>query len=561
MENIGNYRIKSLIGMGGLGVVFEASHLALDRTVAIKIINSDILREKAAIDSFHREARIQAQLNHPNIVEVYDLFEDCGKSCIVMEYVKGEDIGKIISRQGVTEPSIAVAIIMQVLEGLKYAHSHGVIHKDIKPSNILLTPLLAKITDFGTAQILNHTFKSSNGIALGTPKYMSPEQTLGEQTDLRSDIYSVGITLYEMLTGDIPFHIESHEDYEIRKAHIRYNPRPPSELIPNISKELEEIVLKAISKNPEDRFQTTDEFIDVLENLYIKNENQEINFYSSKNQDNKSLELQLTTDSNVYGLHEIKFDETGNLSANPYANVLLTVYNERRTGFLVIDSEDKLKIYFREGLIEFAECTVNRLMLGKILLNRSKISLDDQQMALGFSYETGLKIGEALIKLGKITSYELSETLKMQLKERLMWGFNFKKGCYSFKSCTNNNVDLDYKINPIHLIYEEVKRFIEPNDRTYENLFYKDTTLIPHYSIKEIADDLLVLTQKEKIVVELIKNKVSFKNKLTFINEEITPQKLMSESILSEKETFRLIYFLSLIGLLEVRGPERLKQN
>ena len=223
-KTIGNYRITEEIGSGGMGRVYKAIHLALDRVVAIKMIHPHLVGDPGVVNRFYREAKIQARLNHPNIVTVYDFLEIESGYFIVMEYVHGESLGKVISKQGAFETHIAIPIFRQILDGIRYAHLKGVIHMDIKPNNFILTPRFVKTTDFGIAQIICDTGLNAGKAAVGTPKYMSPEQILGEKTDHRTDIYSLGVTLYEMLTGRLPFNSDSGSDLEIRRGHIELPP-------------------------------------------------------------------------------------------------------------------------------------------------------------------------------------------------------------------------------------------------------------------------------------------------------------------------------------------------
>ena len=182
-KTITNYRITEEIGNGSTGRVYKASHLTLDRVFAIKMIHPGLLGNLEVIARFYKEAKTLVQLDHPNIVTVYDFLEVSGGYFIIMECVRGESLGKILSRQGAFEAHVAVLIFRQILDGVCCAHSKGVIHRDIKPSNLILATGFVKITDFGIRQIICGTDLAMTGGVLGAPKYMSPEQILGKKMD------------------------------------------------------------------------------------------------------------------------------------------------------------------------------------------------------------------------------------------------------------------------------------------------------------------------------------------------------------------------------------------
>ena len=177
-KQIGNYKIAEIIGQGGMGKVYKGLHVSLERTVALKMIHPKFLSNSEIVERFYKEAKIQARLNHPNIVAIYDIIEHDHNHYIVMEYIKGEVISKIIEHQGPFDQETALTIFKQILEGINYAHSKNVIHKDIKTSNFLITPTEVKIMDFGIAEIIGKSEIDTTAGVLGTPKYMSPELIL-----------------------------------------------------------------------------------------------------------------------------------------------------------------------------------------------------------------------------------------------------------------------------------------------------------------------------------------------------------------------------------------------
>ncbi len=241
---------------------------------------------------------------------------------------------------------------------MNYAHSKNVIHKDIKTSNFLLTPTTVKITDFGIAQILGESSgHTTGGSVIGTPKYMSPEQILGKEVDKRSDIYSLGITLYEFLTGTVPFTSNNSSDFEIRKSQVESAPRPPSELNNKIPKELEKIILKSINKDPDDRFQSIDEFIKAIEEYNEKKPT----VISSKNEFKEAENKNKSENNQTY-------EFTGTLKDTSFAEILSFLYYKKSSGSLLINSIKNITIYFDSGFITFIEHDEPSLQLGEILV-------------------------------------------------------------------------------------------------------------------------------------------------------------------------------------------------
>jgi serine/threonine protein kinase/formylglycine-generating enzyme required for sulfatase activity len=282
-RTIGNYEVISQFGEGGMGELYLGRHTKLAREVVIKTIRTedftprqiDHLRER-----LEREARIQSQLDHPNIVRVYDFIAVGEMTCIVMEHVPGRDLRKLILREsGPIEPVRALRLFKQVLAAIDYAHHfvyrdqsgenhQGIIHRDLKPANILVTPEdKVKVTDFGIVKLRGVRGGTQIGFNPGTPEYMSPEQARGREIDQRSDIYSMGIVLYEMLTGRVPFDDQGSKtsDYEIRRGHIELPVPRLTSIDPTIPSELERIVLKSLEKSPDDRFQSAHQFLEAIE--------------------------------------------------------------------------------------------------------------------------------------------------------------------------------------------------------------------------------------------------------------------------------------------------------
>ncbi len=261
---VGNYRIVEKIGEGGMGVVYKAVEVSLDRTVAVKVLSPDLAGDQALIERFRSEAKAQANLNHPNIATLYTFLTTSETSMMVMEYLEGETFDQLLQRRGLLPQEQAVPIFKQALLGIGYAHRHGIVHRDIKPSNIMLTTSgMVKVMDFGIAKVLGGQRMTQTGTRMGTVNYMSPEQIRNRPVDIRSDIYALGVTLFEMLTAHLPF--ESDSDFEVMSQHVNMPPPRPSQYYPYIPAGIEQAVLKALEKDPNARFQTVEEFGAALE--------------------------------------------------------------------------------------------------------------------------------------------------------------------------------------------------------------------------------------------------------------------------------------------------------
>jgi serine/threonine-protein kinase len=268
----GRYRIVRKLGSGGMANVYLAEDEDLGRRVAIKILNDRYANDDLFIERFRREAKSAAGLSHPNIVSIYDRGEAEGTYYIAMEVIEGRSLKELILTRGALPVDTAIGYAKQLLEALRFAHRHGIIHRDIKPHNVLVSadqhvkanePRL-KVTDFGIARH-GASQMTEAGSIMGTAQYLSPEQARGAPVTAASDLYSAGVVLYEMLTGKVPFTGDSA--IEIAMKHVNELPRPPSNLRSEIPPELDQIVLRALAKEPEDRYQTADEFIEDLERV------------------------------------------------------------------------------------------------------------------------------------------------------------------------------------------------------------------------------------------------------------------------------------------------------
>ena len=531
---IGNYKISQEIGHGGMGKVYKAIHLSLERIVAIKMIHPKLLSNNEMVARFYSEAKIQAKLNHPNIVTVYDFFEFEDNHYIIMEFVEGDSVSNIINHQGAFDVDYGTKIILQILEGMSYAHKKNVIHKDIKTSNFILTSTNVQITDFGIAQIVGDTeLASEGGGVIGTPKYMAPEMILGKKIDHRADIYSLGISFYELITGRVPFTTTGKSDFEVRKAQVEAPPPLPTEINPRIPKEIENIILKALSKNTNDRFSSVDEFIEaIIETNKSGLTTDSFDHISPVNESNLfEIPGNLGTNDNTY-------DVSGRLEKTNFAKLLSKFHHEKSLGHLYVESDLTLNIYFHDGYIQFVECNDPNHLLGKLLVENKTISIKDQESAIDLTLESGLKIGESLIKLGKITPHELSSILELQLKLKLLNGFGCIDGFYGFKYSDQTEIETIFRIDPIQVIYEAVDKHYIFEDPLSSNI-----------DIDGLIRPKEVLFTK---IGELNLNSIKEIKLINMIKEEISISDLVTASPLSNQDTFKLLKFLDLTELISI---------
>ena len=269
---IGKYRVKGELGRGGMGAVYLAEQPGLGREVAIKELIQSAATDPIALKRFLQEAQVMARTSHPNLVQVHDLELSAEANYIVLEFVRGKSLRDWLNRGPIPPPQV-FAVMHGVLQALDYAHKHAIVHRDMKPENVLLSDDgMVKVADFGIARLTDDTgvggTATKTGTTVGTPQYMSPEQVASSKVDGRSDLYSAGIMFYELVAGEPPFTAsESDGPFTLMAKHVQAPPKPPSLHRPGLDPGLEEAILKSISKRPEDRFQTGQEFDNVLSRL------------------------------------------------------------------------------------------------------------------------------------------------------------------------------------------------------------------------------------------------------------------------------------------------------
>lgn len=274
---IQNYKVISLIGEGGMGAVYKCEDQVLGRTVAIKELNTIFTADDSFIQRFRQEAQLQAKLVHPGIVSLHTFFEESGQYYMVMEYAEGSTIKDLIRKVGPIPEKRAISILKQILQALAYAHGKNIIHRDIKPANIIInSDDEVKILDFGIARMMGEKGLTQTGQQLGTVTYMSPEQVRAlKDIDGRSDIYSTGVTFFEMLSGRLPYDTATDSDYDIMNQIVQSALPDPRSYYPHISEHSINILNRMLEKDRDKRFESANQVLQALEHGTIQENNQE----------------------------------------------------------------------------------------------------------------------------------------------------------------------------------------------------------------------------------------------------------------------------------------------
>ena len=262
----GRYQIIEELGHGGMGRVYRALDKKLNEEVALKLVRPEIAADRSTLERFHNELKLARKISHPNVGRMYELMEEKGAHFITMEYVPGQDLKALIRQTGQLTVGKAIAIGEEICDGLAEAHKQGIVHRDLKPSNIIIDRAGgARIMDFGIARSMTVKSRTGPGVMIGTPEYMSPEQVEGKEVNARSDIYSLGIILYEMLTGRVPF--EGDTPFTVGVKHKSETPKNPKLLNPSVPDELSGVILKCLEKEKAKRYQSATDLRAELERL------------------------------------------------------------------------------------------------------------------------------------------------------------------------------------------------------------------------------------------------------------------------------------------------------
>jgi serine/threonine-protein kinase len=262
-EELAGYRIEAVAGRGGMGVVFRAEHMHLGRQVALKVLTADLAGNRSFRQRFVREAQTAARLDHPNIVPVFDAGDAKGLLYIAMKYIDGVDLGHVLDAEERLTPQRTVDLLTDIADALDIAHGAGLVHRDVKPGNVLVDNRRSYLTDFGlTKRIASRTALTAAGRTVGTAAYLAPEQIRGQDVDARTDIYAFGCVLYECVTGDVPFSRDT--DMAVLWAHLEQDPEPASERVPELPKAVDAVFARALAKRKEDRFASCGEAMKAL---------------------------------------------------------------------------------------------------------------------------------------------------------------------------------------------------------------------------------------------------------------------------------------------------------
>lgn len=263
---INRYEILEKVGDGGMALVYRAKDTLLNRIVAVKVLREQFAGDDEFIERFRREAQSAASLSHPNVVNIYDVGHTDSIHFIVMEYVDGQNLSDLIKTKGELSQHFVVSVAMQIATGLAHAHHHGIIHRDIKPHNILITNEgRVKVTDFGIAQAMSSVNLTQTGVVLGSVHYFSPEQARGVNVQAASDLYSLGVVMYEMIVGKQPFRGDTPISIALKQ--IQETPIPPRQYRPDLHRGLEQLVLQLLAKEPAQRPKSADDVVSILQGI------------------------------------------------------------------------------------------------------------------------------------------------------------------------------------------------------------------------------------------------------------------------------------------------------
>jgi tRNA A-37 threonylcarbamoyl transferase component Bud32 len=412
---LGTYELVDVLGQGGMSVVFKARHKMTEQEVALKILPPELAAHSQVKSRFLEEAKALAALDHPNIVHLYNFGQENGSFVLAMQYVQGRTWERLILENKRLDWKASCKIALDVLKALEYAHGRGVIHRDMKPSNVLVRESdgAATVMDFGIAKMTTSTKLTATGQTMGTVRYMSPEQVRGQETDLRTDIYSLGATLYESLVGDTPFDGSTH--FEIMTKHLSEAPKPPSSLGITLPRDVEDAVMRALAKRQQDRFESARDMRKLLENAL-------------KEGDVAIAETQRLARERVLGPDSGKVtkDERGGAMTPTKASVGVA---ETVRAATANDLADELepggpRVRKKQGGAKWIWIALAVVVLGgggaaaALLLGKGKSGYAAHTRIKGVTLTAGAQIGKLLVETdGKLTLDELEQGYRSSLAE------------------------------------------------------------------------------------------------------------------------------------------------
>ena len=431
------YQIIKTLGEGGMANVYLANDTILDRMVAVKVLRGDLANDEKFVRRFQREALSASSLSHPNIVEMYDVGEDDGQYYIVMEYVDGKTLKQVLKQRGHLSVTEVVDIMLQVTDGLAHAHDAYIIHRDIKPQNIMILPNgMIKITDFGVSTALNSTQLTQTNSVMGTVHYLPPEQASGKGSTIRSDIYSMGIMMYELLTGLVPY--KGDTAVEIALKHLK-EPLPSVRKVnPNIPQSIENVIIKATAKNPKNRYKDSREMHDDLKTaLDESRENEEKYVYKYPENDldeTKALDKELENVKKQQIVEEkkkAKKIEEETKKENKKQNKLLIILASIFTG-LVLLLTIGISLYFNKS-------KVKNVVIPDVS-NKAPVDASNQLTDLGFEVVTEYKyIASDTIEEGKVVKTSPEIGSKRKYGQKITLYISSGEGAYVVEDFTGEN--------------------------------------------------------------------------------------------------------------------------
>lgn len=429
--NLGNrYLILEEIGSGGMGKVYKALDKEVNEIVALKVIRPEIASDEDSVERFKNEMKIARKITHKNVCRIYQ-FEDIeGIKCITMEFISGEDLKNFVKRAGQLPIQKSLQIVMQICEGLNEAHSFGIIHQDLKPQNIMIDKKgNSYITDFGIARFKETKRDQKSGMVMGTPEYISPEQVEGKEIDTRSDIYSLGVILYELITGIVPF--ESETPLSIAIMHLRELPKDPREINPKLSDGLTRITLKCMEKNREKRYPSVNELLvdiekEIAQSIEEKGVKPKVGFF-------------------------------GNLKILPVDEILKILYNSKKSGILHL-SQDKERIdfFFDKGEIFRANSENAAHKIGQFLLKRKKVTKNDIELCLKVQKKVDDKFCQIMRSLNLISKEDIEEIMRLRFEEIIFDILKWEKGHFDFEETPLDKESIDLKDTNIKQLSSDI---------------------------------------------------------------------------------------------------------